>query len=238
MKKIVALTVASLLLVAMVSGSFWAYFNDVEASGNNTITAGTLDMVPATSGTGVSGKYSVTAGGDGVNGYVVFTKMRPGESGTITWVLTNNGSLPGTLTLPATATFGESSTNEIEAAAPGNNGGGNGDLDAYLGVKLQRGVGTDQANAESNFTIILPADASDYYVPLSGLEAVLDAQSVAMAASSGNDTVVYKLSWAIASDVKGAGADGKFGTGDDVDVNENIIQSDSTQVDIAFALIQ
>jgi len=236
MKKILGLTIAILLSMAMVAGGILAYFTDIESSSSNQLTAGTLDLTPSTDGTGPAGKYTVTPGGDKINGNVVFQKLLPGDSGTITWVLVNNGSLSGTLVITSTITFSDVSQNEVENAVSGNNGGGNGDLDEYVGVKLQRGVGTDQANAEANFTYIL--GSADNYVPFSGLEAVLDAESVAMAASGGNDTIVYKLSWSIASDIKGAGADGLFGTGDDVDVNENIIQSDRAQIDITFTLNQ
>ncbi len=236
MKKVIGLTIAVLLSVSMLSTGAWAFWADTESSANNQLTAGTLDMVPTTSGTGPAGKYTVTAGGNEVNGNVVFDRLLPGESGSITWTLVNNGSLPGTLVIASTGAFDENDSNEPESAVPENNGGGNGDVDAYVGVKLQRGVGTNQTNAEANFTYIL-ADGSNY-VPFSGLEAVLDAQSEAMAGNGGNDTIVYKLSWSIASDIKGAGADGKFGTGDDVDVNENIIQSDTAEVDITFTLNQ
>ena len=151
-------------------------------------------------------------------------------------MLADSGSLSGTLAIASTATFGDVSQNEIENAVPGNNGGGNGDLDEYVGVRLQRGVGADQANAEASFTYILGSASN--YVPLSGLKAILDAQSVAVAASGGNDTVVYKLSWSVGSPLKGAGPDGLFGTGDDTAVNDNIIQSDSAQIDITFTLNQ
>jgi len=236
MKKIVGLTIAVLLSVSMLSTGAWAFWADTESSANNQLTAGTLDMVPTTSGTGPAGKYTVTAGGNEVNGNVVFDRLLPGESGSITWTLVNNGSLPGTLVIASTGAFLENGSNEPESAVPENNGGGNGDVDAFVGVRLQQGVGTDQGNAEANFTDIL-GDASNY-VPFSGLEGILDAQSEAMAGNGGNDTIVYKLSWSIASDIKGAGADGKFGTGDDVDVNENIIQSDTAEIDITFTLNQ
>ncbi len=221
MKKIIGLAIAFLLVMSMTTIGTWAYFSDVEASSSNILTAGTLDLVPATSGTGPTSKYTVTAGGNGVNGKVVFQKLLPGESGTITWVLTDTGSLSGTLGIASTVAFSDVSQNEIESAVTGNNGGGNGDLDQYLGVKLQRGVGTDQANAEANFTYIL-GDAGNY-MPISGLEAILDTQSVAMAANGGNDTIVYQLSWNIASPLP---------------VNDNIIQSDSAQIDITFTLNQ
>jgi predicted ribosomally synthesized peptide with SipW-like signal peptide len=222
MKKIIGLTIAVLLSVSMLSTGAWSFWADTESSANNQLTAGTLDMVPTTSGTGPDGKYTVTAGGNEVNGKVVFQKLLPGESGSITWTLVNNGSLPGTLVIASTDTFLENGSNEPESAVPENNGGGNGDIDEFVGVRVKR-----------NGTYFL-GDASNY-VPFSGLQAALNLESQALAASG---TLAYVLEWAIASDIKGAGADGKFGTGDDVDVNENIIQSDTAEVDITFTLDQ
>jgi hypothetical protein len=159
-----------------------------------------------------------------VNGKVVFIKLAPGDSGSITWALENNGNLDGTLTMPSTVTFDENGTNEPEDAVAGNNGGSNGDLDEYMGVRLKL-----------DGTYIL--GTASHYVPFSGLEAVLDAESESLVAS---DTLTYVLEWAIASDVKGAGADGEFGTADDdiVDEDDNIIQSDKATLDITFALTQ
>jgi len=222
MKKILGLAIASMLLIGMTGVGTWAYsFGDSEASSSNSLLAGTLDLIPSTSGTGPTGKYIVTPGGNGVNGNVVFTKMLPGESGSITWVLVNSGSLPGTIVITSTVSFAENGSNEVEGTVSGNNNGDNGDLDQYLGVRLQRGVGTDQVTAEGNFTYIL-GDAG--YVASSGLETILDAQNIAMAASGGNDTIVYKLSWDSGSLLSG--------------VNGNIIQSDSAQIGITFTLNQ
>jgi len=44
MKKILGLTIAALLVMALVGGGTWAYFSDVEAVTENTFTAGTLDL--------------------------------------------------------------------------------------------------------------------------------------------------------------------------------------------------
>ena len=44
MKKILGLTIAALLVMGMVGGGTWAYFSDTEASTNNSLTAGTLDL--------------------------------------------------------------------------------------------------------------------------------------------------------------------------------------------------
>lgn len=239
MKKIVGLTIAFLLAVSMASAGVWAYFSDTESTGG-AIIAGTLDMVPTVIGTGPSGKYTVTTGGNNNGGKVVFQNICPGDSGTITWVLTNDGSLPGTLTTNSTLAFSENGVpTEIEVAPPGtNNADGNGDLDEFVGVTLQRGAGTDQTTAEAAFSYLL-GDGTNY-VPLSGLKAELDdAVGQTLAAKDGStDTIVYKLSWSIATEIMGAGPDGKFGTGDDVQVNDNIIQTDTAQIDIFFTLNQ
>ena len=44
MKKILGLTVAALLVMGLVGGGTWAYFSDPEVTGNNILTAGTLDL--------------------------------------------------------------------------------------------------------------------------------------------------------------------------------------------------
>jgi predicted ribosomally synthesized peptide with SipW-like signal peptide len=221
-RKILVSVMVIALAGALVGGGIYAYFSDTETSTGNTFTAGTLNLVPSTSGSGPAGKYTVTEGGDGVNGKVVFTTLAPGDSGSITWALENDGDLDGTLTMASDATFDDNGSNEPEDAIAGNNGGGDGDLDEYMGVRLKL-----------DGTYIL-GDAS-HYVPFSDLEAVLDAESESLAAS---DTLTYVLEWAIASDVKGAGADGEFGTADDVDEDDNIIQSDEATLDITFTLTQ
>lgn len=236
MKKILGLAIVALLVMALVVGGVWSYFSDWETNPDNILTAGTLDLSPTTNGTGTDGKYTVTAGGDGINGQVVFTKMLPGESGNITWLLVNNGTISGSLVITSNVTFSDVSQNEVENAVVGNDGGGNGDLDDFVGVKLQRGVGTDQSGATANLTYLLGSAGN--YVPFFGLETILNAENVTMAASGGDDTVLYWFNWNIASDIKGAGPDGLFGTGDDIDVNENIIQSDSAEIDITFTLNQ
>jgi predicted ribosomally synthesized peptide with SipW-like signal peptide len=221
-KRIIISFMTIALVLALIGGGTWAYFSDTETSTGNTFTAGTLNLVPSTNGTGPVGKYTVTAGGDGINGNVVFVRLAPGNSGSITWTLTNNGNLDGTLTVASAVTFGENGTNEPEAAVVGNNNGSNGDLDEYMGVRLLRGA-----------TYIL-GDATNY-VPFSALQAALNAENQSLIASG---TLTYVLEWQIATDVQGAGVDGRFGTVDDVQINDNIIQSDTATVDITFTLTQ
>jgi predicted ribosomally synthesized peptide with SipW-like signal peptide len=233
MKKVIGLTIVFLLAISLVSSGVWAFFADIETS-NAGIVAGILDLLPATGGGGPDGKYTVTPGGDKENGKVVFQSLIPGESGNITWTLENIGTVPGTLVISSTVTFLNNTTTIVEALATGNDLV-NGDLGTCVGVKLERGVGTDQASAV--YTYVLGA-AGTYY-SLNQLQTYLNNEiNIAMAANGGNDTIVYRLTWYINTDVKKAGADFIFGTADDVDVNENIIQSDSAKIDITFTVTQ
>ena len=236
MKKIIAIIIALMLSTSILSVGVWAFFTDTETSASNALTAGTLDLAPTTDGTGPAGKYTVIAGGNGINGKVEFQKLTPGDSFSITWVLTNNGSLSGNLAANSNVIFSDNGQNEPEASVTGNNGSGNGDMDEYIGVRVQRGVGTDRASAEANFNYVL--GAPDYYMPSSSLEAALNLEHQAMSESGGNNTIVYRISFNVANDLKGAGGDGRLGTADDVDVNENIIQSDTANIDITFTLTQ
>ena len=239
-KKILVSAMVIALACALIGGGIYAVYSESEDSTGSSWTAGTLNLVPSTDGTGPGGKYTVTPGGDGVNGYVVFINLAPGDSGSITWTLTNDGSLDGTLTIASTAAFSDVDANEPENAVTdphANDGGGNGDLDEFVAVNLQRGVGTNATDAESNFAYIFGDATND--VPFSELESALDdALGQGLAADGGNDTIVYKLSWSIASDIEGAGSDGKFGTVDDVTADDNIIQSDNAEIDTTFTLTQ
>ncbi|MFA7218606.1 MAG: TasA family protein [Dehalococcoidales bacterium] len=217
---ILAIILALCLLVGVVGGTY-AYFSDAETSNDNHMTAGTLDLVSLVSGSysGDSSLYSVTVGGNGINGYVAFNRILPGETGTIKWVISNTGNTPGTFTISATCTFDENGSNEPEAAIPSNNTGGNGDLDEYVTVTLQRGVGTDQTSAEAALTYIL--GTAETPVAMGGLEAALNAQSLTLGASGGNDTIIYVLTWSLPD-------------------HEliNVVQSDTAEIDITFSLVQ
>lgn len=234
MKKIFGLTVAALLIIGMVGGGTWAYFSDTEESTGNTFTAGTLNLTADVSGGGsISG--TVTPGDDGVNEYITLDNVKPGDSGTITWTCTNTGNLAGTLTMVSTVTSDENSLTEPETSASPTSDDGDddlgddldGELDDYLGITLTR-----------NGTYII--GGASVYEPLSELEAVLNAESESVAASGG--TVTYVLSWSIASDVETAGTDGEFGTDDidasEVDVDDNVLQSDDAIINITFTLEQ
>ena len=228
--KLLSIIVTVVALGALGVGGTLAVFSDVETSTGNTFTAGTLNLVNTVSGTGPSGKFVVTAGGDGINGNVVFggdaVKLKPGESGSITWSLQNTGTVPGTLTILASLTSSENGKNEPELAAAGDVADPAGELDLYMGVKLTRD-GTFLVGTAGN------------YGTWSALVTALNAESRAMA--GGAATPVYVLSWDLALNLKSAGADNLFGTVDvppEVDVDDNVIQSDSLLLDITFTLTQ
>ncbi|MDD4876830.1 MAG: TasA family protein [Dehalococcoidales bacterium] len=239
MKKIMGLTVAALLIMGLVGGGTWAYFSDTESSTNNTFTAGTLNLTPSIAGTGPAGKVTVSdpATGDGIDVNVAYANLVPGDSGTITWTLENSGSIDGDLTILSTVTFTENGAGspETKATTPTNDNGGNGDLDEYIGVTLTQKIGSAAAT-------YLLGDATNK-VPISGLEAALDAVTGGASPTMqedgvDGDTIIYVLTWEIAADVEGAGVDVKFGTADDVAADDNVLQSDTVDIDITFTLDQ
>lgn len=215
-----ALMVLAVLMLALMIGGLYGAFDDVETSNENTFTVGTLNLVSVISGTGQS---SLNERADGINDNITFEGLICGDSGSITWALTNDGSLDGTLAMLSAVTFPGNGTNEPEDAAILANGGTDLGLGECVGVKLQRNAG--------NYIL---GDAATWE-SFAQLQDVLNAESETLAAAG---TITYILEWQIPADVVGAGADGVFGTVDDVPVNDNIIQGDGANIDITFTLTQ
>jgi predicted ribosomally synthesized peptide with SipW-like signal peptide len=231
MKKILGLSIAALLVIAMVAGGTFAYFNDTETSTDNTITAGTLNLVPAASGSITNGSFnagtyaaSVTPLGDGVDGYVTFAKVSPGNSGEVIWTLTNNGNLGGYLSVTMTRTAdNDNGFTEPEDSVSGtyndsNDGTADGDLDNYMSVAILADLNGDdtyettiQASAVGGLVTILPTVDTPVTV----------INKSAMAAAG---VIKLKLTWSIATDIVG--------------VDDNIIQGDSVQLNLSFVLAQ
>ncbi len=84
MKKILGLTVAALLVMALVGGGTWAYFSDVETSTGNTFAAGTLDL-KLTGGTQAIDSVTAT--------WVTPADWKPGETISGTLTLDNVGTI-------------------------------------------------------------------------------------------------------------------------------------------------
>ena len=101
MKKILGLTIAALLVMALVGGGTWAYFSDPEQSLGNTITAGILDLTPDWDGSAVITFTDVVPGGTNVNVFAT--------------ILTNAGDMDGYLQIDfANPTNGENGLMEPE----------------------------------------------------------------------------------------------------------------------------
>ena len=82
MKKILGLTIIALLVIGIAGVGTWAYFSDTEASTNNQLTAGTLDLK--------------TNDADGVTQTLYATSMAPGDTvGPSTIQLRNAGTVDG-----------------------------------------------------------------------------------------------------------------------------------------------
>ncbi len=108
MKKILGLTVAALLVMGLVGGGTWAYFSDVETSGTNVLTAGTLNLdVDAT---------------DPFTLNISVPALTPGTTGNAAnWTVLNNGTISGNLTIALSAiTNGEGANPESETEATGD----------------------------------------------------------------------------------------------------------------------
>jgi predicted ribosomally synthesized peptide with SipW-like signal peptide len=234
LKKLIGLTLAVLLLLGMTAGAAWAYFRDTETSTGNSFTLGTLDLVPLVTGSytgGPAGLYQVTAGGNGINGNVVFDTMAPDQYGTIKWVLSNTGSIAGTLTVALSGLFSDGLTAKVPESlydgASGrllNNASGHGELDQYVMVALQKGVGSSQVAAEAAMTYMLGPTP----VALSNMAGVLNGNTTSMTASGGSASyVVYLFSWYLTSATLGP-----------LYNSINITQGDTAQLDLTFTLNQ
>jgi len=87
MKKILGLTVAALLVMALVGGGTWAYFSDVEQTDTNVLTAGVLDLT-RDGASGTTTAFLTTSVGN----------VAPGDSNTDSTLLKNTaGTMTGEL---------------------------------------------------------------------------------------------------------------------------------------------
>ena len=103
MKKILGLTVAALMVMGLVGGGTWAYFNDPEAVAENAFQAGTIDLH-------VNGEMAWS-------GTIGWTDAKPGASDTLAFE--NAGTINGVLTFATTgmANLVESDDDTEDASA-------------------------------------------------------------------------------------------------------------------------
>lgn len=221
MKKILGLTIAALLVMALVGGGTWAYFSDVE-TGTGSITAGTLD---------------ITSGGTTT---FVLTDQAPGIPATtgIDLTLTNNGSIIGDLEIALSGLLNpENTRSAIETA----NGDITGAADSgELGGLVQIAVWIDPGNSGI-------WSSGDSYLPSDGSAAVPWASGVIVpgAAWDNIDAFVAGGGWSAAnvgvSLAAGSGFEDfilEYRWVDSTDATDNAAQSDGVSFNIDFTVKQ
>ena len=235
MKKILFSLMAILLAVGLVGAGAFAYFSDTETSEGNTFTAGTLDLAPGSDFVqGETGYYppythctiEVIPGGNGANGQVIFSDIKPGNSGKIYWSVKNIGTIPGLLNMEVTRTADNDNVitepeDMVDGSLDGSDGTDDGDLDDYMYVRLsadfnKNGDFTDAGEIVLDRTVMGELET---YFPLDILVTVLENHALAV-----NDYLELEFAWRIDPDIPG--------------VDDNIIQGDSVQLDIIFTLNQ
>jgi len=168
MKKILGLTIAALLVMALVGGGTWAYFSDPEYSTGNILSAGTLDL---------------TLKGGNADVQVLTTNVSnvaPGSGETDTAVLANVGTLAGELDI----VFG------TVANLPGLSNA------SLLTPVSGESIGTgDGATLPFGPVVNANGNGTNYFADVSG-DGTIDSYDVTVyvaAASQTNDGTVYTI---------------------------------------------
>ncbi len=189
MKKILGLTVAALLVMALVGGGTWAYFSDTEASTDNSLTAGTLDL-------------NIDGGNTAVTTFSV-TDKAPGDSGNGSSTLANAGSLNGELDVTFSAI-----TN-----TPGAGGteyeGGSGELGANAEIAVY--IDVDQSGDWSSGDIGLKSDGTTYNNPTALDYAAIDnygsdsfdAVETIIASAADDFIILWRIPTTAGNDIQG-----------------------------------
>lgn len=203
MKKLLGLTVAALMVMALVGGGTWAYFSDTESSAGNTFAAGTLNL-----------KVSAD---DPLTEHFSVSDLKPGQSGSNDWVLKNDGSVAGSLDITFTnITDAENGVNEPEDADAGEDGTvGSPGTDGELAEKLSLTIYIDEDNSDGYNT----GDTLVYQGYVKGVTNLAGEKlaNYAMSANYGSaGNKAFRIEWSVASNVTnliqsdGAGFDIEF----------------------------
>jgi predicted ribosomally synthesized peptide with SipW-like signal peptide len=232
MKKFLIFGLAAILAIGMVGGAF-AYFTDTETSSDNTLTAAILNAAPGSLYvSGETGYYppyqdctmTVVPGGDGINGYVVFSDIKPGDSGIIYWSLSNAGTIPGSLDLEITRSVDDDNgfTEPEDLVAGGidnDDGTADGDLDDYLHIRLEADLDGDDIY-ETMLQNGTGMGELESYLPVVGTAY----EKLSNFTMNPGDVIKFKFAWRMDPDIEG--------------VDDNIIQGDSFVLDLFFELLQ
>lgn len=245
MKKLVITSLAAILALGMVGGAF-AIFQDTETSSGNTFTAGTLDLAPGTNPgpaspvafvTGQAGYYdppgpdgigipgmTVTPGGNGVNGQVVFYDVKPGDSGKIHWSVKNVGTIPGSLDVYITRSVDNDNgitepEDMVDGSFNGSDGTAEGDLDDWSHIQLLADL-DGNGSYETMMQNGTGMGELETYLPIVGTTY----EKLSNKTMNPGDVVRFEFAWRIDFDIAG--------------VDDNIMQSDQVVLDLTFELLQ
>lgn len=232
MKKFLITLLAVTLALGMIGGAF-AYFSDVETSSDNEFTAATLNLAPSVIYvSGESGYYppyqsptmTVEPGDDGINGYVIFSDIKPGDSGIIYWSLKNDGTIPGSLDVEITRSVDDDNgytdpEDMVDNVDDNYDGTADGDLDDYLHIRLEADLDGDNTY-ETTLQNGSGMGELETYLPVVGLAY----EKLSNLNMNPDDTVKFKFAWRMDPDIAG--------------VDDNIIQGDSFVLDLFFELLQ
>jgi predicted ribosomally synthesized peptide with SipW-like signal peptide len=228
MKKFLILILAMVLALGMMGGAF-AYFSDTETSEDNVFTAGTLDLLVTADGVkgspfGAGAVMVETPGGNGENCKVVFTNLSPGDNGFIYWTITNVGSIPGSLDISFTrAADNDNGITEPEDWADGIKDNLDGTADGDLDNRIRIQIKADLDNNGLYETTLQNGSGEGEFAtyPLGTPVEKLSDFSL-----NPGQTIKVFFEFRLNTDVGGP------------TVDDNIIQGDSMELDVAFELLQ
>lgn len=180
MKKILFSLFVTFIFIGLISGATSAYFSDTETSTGNTFAAGTLDL-------------NLDGGNTNVVKFTV-SNIKPGDSSTGTWRVSNVGSITGYLDLQnitQTHSAGTSTESELAVENPDI-----GTLGSLLNIDLFVDTDNDGVHDSGETTI---------YSGLMGLLATDYNQNISLVAGATN-YITMIVSWpSSANDNKGQG---------------------------------
>ena len=144
MKRILFALTALVLVIGTVGAGTFAYFSDTETSSGNTFAAGTLDLKVGNENPNESPDFTI---GD----------VKPGDSGTITYTLTNLGTIAGYIDLSGISVSDSEGTNpESETGSLGDPG----ELSQNINVNVKVGTQTVYEGLLKNIASSYDVDAA------------------------------------------------------------------------------
>ena len=188
MKKILGLTVAALIVIALVGAGTWAYFSDTETSANNSLTAGTLDL-------------NVDGGDAAVTTFSV-TGKAPGDSGSGSTTLASAGNLSGELDVAFSAITNTGGTSGEFGDSTGNLGGV-AQIAVYIDVDSSGTWTSGDIGLKSNGTTYNHPTALDYAVIDNYGSDSFDAVETMAASASDDFIILWQIPTSAGNNIQG-----------------------------------